>query len=164
MRLCLSELQNLKETTMRAVVQLVKKASVTVNESMVSEIGPGLLILLGVHKNDTPRDAQLLAEKIAHLRIFPDQGKLMNLSVLDVGGEMLVVSQFTLYGDCRKGRRPSYSEAAPPDQAEELYEMFIRETAKLDIPVVSGKFQAMMDVQLVNQGPVTLLLDSTKSF
>ena len=149
---------------MRAVVQLVKKASVTVNESMVSEIGPGLLILLGVHKNDTPRDAQLLAEKIAHLRIFPDQGKLMNLSVLDVGGEMLVVSQFTLYGDCRKGRRPSYSEAAPPDQAEELYEMFIRETAKLDIPVVSGKFQAMMDVQLVNQGPVTLLLDSTKSF
>ena len=164
MRLCLSELQNLKETTMRAVVQLVKKASVTVNESMVSEIGPGLLILLGVHKNDTPRDAQLLAEKIAHLRIFPDQGKLMNLSVLDVGGEMLVVSQFTLYGDCRKGRRPSYSEAAPPDQAKELYEMFIRETAKLDIPVVSGKFQAMMDVQLVNQGPVTLLLDSTKSF
>ena len=149
---------------MRAVVQLVKKASVTVNESMVSEIGPGLLILLGVHKNDTPRDAQLLAEKIAHLRIFPDQGKLMNLSVLDVDGEMLVVSQFTLYGDCRKGRRPSYSEAAPPDQAEELYEMFIRETAKLDIPVVSGKFQAMMDVQLVNQGPVTLLLDSTKSF
>lgn len=149
---------------MRAVVQLVKKASVTVNESMVSEIGPGLLILLGVHKNDTPGDAQLLAEKIAHLRIFPDQGKLMNLSVLDVGGEMLVVSQFTLYGDCRKGRRPSYSEAAPPELAEELYEMFIRETAKLDIPVVSGKFQAMMDVQLVNQGPVTLLLDSTKSF
>ena len=149
---------------MRAVVQLVKKASVTVNESMVSEIGPGLLILLGVHKNDTPRDAQLLAEKIAHLRIFPDQGKLMNLSVLDVGGEMLVVSQFTLYGDCRKGRRPSYSEAAPPELAEKLYEMFIREIVKLDIPVVSGKFQAMMDVQLVNQGPVTLLLDSTKSF
>ena len=149
---------------MRAVAQLVKKASVTVNESMVSEIGPGLVILLGVHKNDTPGDAQFLAEKLAHLRIFPDQGKLMNLSVLDVGGEMLVVSQFTLYGDCRKGRRPSYSEAAPPDQAEELYEMFIRETAKLDIPVVSGKFQAMMDVQLVNQGPVTLLLDSTKSF
>lgn len=149
---------------MRAVIQLVKKASVTVNESMVSEIGPGLLVLLGVHKNDTPRDARMLAEKIVHLRIFPDQGKLMNLSVLDVGGEMLVVSQFTLYGDCRKGRRPSYSEAAPPELAEELYEMFIRETAKLNIPVASGKFQAMMDVELVNQGPVTLLLDTAKSF
>jgi D-tyrosyl-tRNA(Tyr) deacylase len=149
---------------MRAVIQLVKKASVTVNESMISEIGPGLLVLLGVHKNDTPRDARMLAEKIVHLRIFPDQGKLMNLSVLDVGGEMLVVSQFTLYGDCRKGRRPSYSEAAPPELAEELYEMFIRETAKLNIPVVSGKFQAMMDVELVNQGPVTLLLDTAKSF
>ena len=149
---------------MRAVIQLVKKASVTVNESMVSEIGPGLLVLLGVHKNDTPRDAQMLAEKIAHLRIFPDQEKLMNLSVLDVGGEMLVVSQFTLYGDCRKGRRPSYSEAAPPELAEELYEMFLRETAKLNIPVASGKFQAMMDVELVNQGPVTLLLDTAKSF
>ncbi len=149
---------------MRAVIQLVKKASVTVNESMISEIGPGLLVLLGVHKNDTPGDAQVLAEKIVHLRIFPDQGKLMNLSVLDVGGEMLVVSQFTLYGDCRKGRRPSYSEAAPPQLAEELYEMFIRETVKLNIPVASGKFQAMMDVELVNQGPVTLLLDTAKSF
>ena len=149
---------------MRAVVQLVKKASVTVDESIISEISIGLLVLLGVHKNDTPRDAQMLAEKIAHLRIFPDQGKLMNLSVLDVGGEMLVVSQFTLYGDCRKGRRPSYSDAATPEPAEELYEMFMHETAKLKIPVVSGKFQAMMDVQLVNQGPVTLLLDSSKSF
>jgi D-tyrosyl-tRNA(Tyr) deacylase len=106
----------------------------------------------------------MLAEKIAHLRIFPDQGKLMNLSVLDVGGEMLVVSQFTLYGDCRKGRRPSYSRAAPPELAKELYEIFIHETAKLDIPVASGKFQAMMDVELVNQGPVTLLLDSAKTF
>ena len=123
-----------------------------------------LEVLLGVHKNDTPRDAKILAEKIAHLRIFPDEGKLMNLSVLDVGGEMLVVSQFTLYGDCRKGRRPSYSEAAPPELAEELYELFMRETANLNIHVVSGKFQAMMDVQLVNQGPVTLLLDSAKSF
>ena len=149
---------------MRAVVQLVKKASVTIDESMVSEIGTGLVVLLGVHKNDTPRDAQILAKKIAHLRVFPDQGKLMNLSVLDVGGEMLVISQFTLYGDCRKGRRPSYSKAAPPELAEELYEMFIRETAKLNIPVASGKFQAMMDVELVNQGPVTLLLDSAKSF
>ncbi|MDH3390359.1 MAG: D-aminoacyl-tRNA deacylase [Desulfobulbaceae bacterium] len=149
---------------MRAVVQLVKKASVTVNESVISEIGYGLLVLLGVGKNDTPGDAQILAEKIANLRIFPDQEKLMNLSVLDIGGEILVVSQFTLYGDCRKGRRPSYSAAAPPERAEELYETFIRETAKLNIPVASGKFQAMMNVQLVNQGPVTLLLDSAKSF
>ena len=120
--------------------------------------------ILGVQKNDTLGDAKMLAEKIAHLRIFPDQGKLMNLSVLDVEGQILVVSQFTLYGDCRKGRRPSYSNAAPPDQAEELYELFIRETANLGIPVASGKFQAMMDVELINQGPVTLLLDSTKSF
>jgi D-tyrosyl-tRNA(Tyr) deacylase len=95
---------------------------------------------------------------------LPDQSKLMNLSILDVGGQMLVVSQFTLYGDCRKGRRPSYSNAAPPDQAEELYQTFIQETARLEVPVVSGKFQAMMDVELINQGPVTLLLDSAKSF
>ena len=149
---------------MRAVVQLVKKASVSVNGSVISEIGPGLLVLLGVQKNDTPGDVAMLAEKIAHLRIFPDQDKLMNFSVLDVGGEILVVSQFTLYGDCRKGRRPSYSNAAPPDKAEELYELYIQETAKLGIPVSSGKFQAMMDVELINQGPVTLLLDSTKSF
>lgn len=149
---------------MRAVIQLVKQASVTVNGSKISKIGTGLLVLLGVHKNDTPKDAQVLAEKISHLRIFPDQGKLMNLSVIDVGGEILVVSQFTLFGDCRKGRRPSYSDAAQPDLAEELYELFIRETAKQGIIVASGKFQAMMDVQLVNQGPVTLLLDTAKSF
>ena len=149
---------------MRAVVQLVKKASVTVDDSVISKVGPGLLVLLGVNKGDTSGDAKMLAEKIAHLRIFPDQGKLMNLSVLDVEGEMLVVSQFTLYGDCRKGRRPSYSGAAPPDQAKQLYELFIQETSILGIPVYSGKFQAMMDVELTNQGPVTLLLDSTKSF
>jgi D-tyrosyl-tRNA(Tyr) deacylase len=149
---------------MRAVVQLVKKASVTVNRSVISRIGPGLLVLLGVQKNDTAGDAKLLAEKIAHLRIFPDQGKLMNLSVLDVRGQILVVSQFTLYGDCRKGRRPSYSDAAPPELAEKFYEMYIKETAKLGIPVASGKFQAPMEVELINDGPVTLLLDSTKSF
>ena len=149
---------------MRAVVQLVKKASVAVNGTVISRIGPGLLVLLGVQKNDTSSDAKVLAWKIAHLRIFPDRGKLMNLSVLDVGGEMLVVSQFTLYGDCRKGRRPSYSNAAPPGQAEELYERFIREAGKLGVSVASGKFQAMMDVELINQGPVTLLLDSAKSF
>lgn len=149
---------------MRAVVQLVKKASVTVNSSVISAIGPGLLVLLGIQKNDTDADAKLLAEKIAHLRIFPDQGKLMNLSVANVGGQILVVSQFTLYGDCRKGRRPSYSNAAPPEQAEKLYELFIRETAKLGIPIASGRFQALMEVELINQGPVTLLLDTAKSF
>ena len=149
---------------MRAVVQLVQKASVSVNGNVISKIGYGLLVLLGVRKNDTPSDARMLAEKIVHLRIFPDQGKLMNLSVLDVKGQMLIVSQFTLYGDCRKGRRPSYSDAAPPDQAEELYELFIKETARLGVPVASGKFQAMMDVALINDGPVTLLLDSEKSF
>jgi len=149
---------------MRAVVQLVKKAAVSVNGSVISEIGPGLLVLLGIGKNDIPGDARILAEKIAHLRIFPDKSKLMNLSLLDVGGQMLVVSQFTLYGDCRKGRRPSYSNAAPPAQAEELYEVFMRETAELGIRVAAGKFQAMMDVELINQGPVTILLDSAKSF
>jgi D-tyrosyl-tRNA(Tyr) deacylase len=149
---------------MRAVVQLVKKAAVSVNGSVISEIGPGLLVLLGIRKNDIPGDARILAEKIAHLRIFPDKSKLMNLSLLDVGGQMLVVSQFTLYGDCRKGRRPSYSNAAPPAQAAELYEVFMRETAELGIRVAAGKFQAMMDVELINQGPVTILLDSAKSF
>ena len=149
---------------MRAVVQLAQKASVSINGAVISEIGYGLLVLLGFRKNDTPSDARMLAEKIVHLRIFPDQGKLMNLSVLDVKGQMLIVSQFTLYGDCRKGRRPSYSDAAPPDQAEELYELFIKETARLGVPVASGKFQAMMDVALINDGPVTLLLDSEKSF
>jgi D-tyrosyl-tRNA(Tyr) deacylase len=149
---------------MRAVVQLVKKASVAVNGSVISRIGSGLLVLLGIQKNDSSFDAKVLAGKIAHLRIFPDQGKMMNLSVLDVGGEMLVVSQFTLYGDCRKGRRPSYAKAAPPGQAEELYEKFIQEAEKLGVAVAAGKFQAMMDVEFINQGPVTLLLDSAKSF
>ena len=149
---------------MRAVVQLVKKASVTVKGSVISEIGPGLLVLLGIQKYDMAGDAKILAEKIAHLRIFPDGDRLMNLSLLDVGGEMLVVSQFTLYGDCRKGRRPSYSNAASPGQAEELYETFIQETEKIGVPVASGRFQAMMDVELINQGTVTLLLDSAKSF
>lgn len=149
---------------MRAVIQLVSKASVRVRENQVSQIGPGLLVLLGVHKNDTEKDAALLAGKIANLRVFPDQDKLMNLSILDVGGDMLVVSQFTLYGDCRKGRRPSYSGAAPPELANQLYELFMEETRKTGITVASGEFQAMMDVELINQGPVTLLLDSTKLF
>jgi D-tyrosyl-tRNA(Tyr) deacylase len=130
----------------------------------VSEIGSGLLVLLGVHRDDADKDASTLAEKTVNLRVFPDQDKLMNLSILDVGGEMLVVSQFTLYGDCRKGRRPSYSGAAPPEHANRLYELFMDEVKKFGIPVAAGEFQAMMDVELVNQGPVTLLLDSQKLF
>ena len=149
---------------MRAVVQLVNKASVTVSESIISEIGPGLVVLLGVHKNDTPRDAKILAAKIAHLRIFPDEGKLMNLSVLDVGGEMLVVSQFTLYGDCRKGRRPGFVAAARPEEANRLYESFVAEVRGTGIKVETGRFQEHMDVELVNDGPVTLLLDSRRDF
>ncbi len=149
---------------MRAVIQLVRKASVRVGENQVSKIGPGLLVLLGIHRDDTENDAAMLAEKVTNLRVFPDQDKLMNLSILDMGGEMLVVSQFTLYGDCRKGRRPSYSSAAPPELANRLYELFMEETRKTGITVASGEFQAMMDVELINQGPVTLLLDSTKKF
>jgi D-tyrosyl-tRNA(Tyr) deacylase len=149
---------------MRVVIQLVSKASVRVGEKQVSQIGSGLLVLLGVHRDDTAKDAQIMAEKVTNLRVFPDRDKLMNLSILDVGGEMLVVSQFTLYGDCRKGRRPSYSGAAPPEKAKELYELFMSEVEKNGIPVAAGEFQAMMDVELINQGPVTLLLDSTKLF
>jgi D-tyrosyl-tRNA(Tyr) deacylase len=149
---------------MRAVVQLVKQASVSVDGAVVSRIGPGLLVLVGVHKDDTPRDAKMLAEKTVNLRVFPDDNRLMNLSLLDVGGEMLVVSQFTLYGDCRKGRRPSYGSAAGPEQAEELYELFMKEAGSLGVSVAAGRFQAMMDVELVNQGPVTLLLDSARTF
>lgn len=149
---------------MRAVVQLVRQASVTVDNSVVSRIGAGLLVLLGICKEDTPRDAKMLAQKTVHLRIFPDGKRLMNLSLLDVGGEMLVVSQFTLYGDCRKGRRPSYTGAAGPEQAEELYELFMKEACSLGVAVAAGRFQAMMDVELTNQGPVTLLLDSARTF
>jgi D-tyrosyl-tRNA(Tyr) deacylase len=125
-------------------------------------IGPGLLVLLGVGKKDVEQDAILLADKIANLRIFEDQHGLMNLSLLEVQGEMLVVSQFTLFGDCRKGRRPSYSSAAPPAEAMRLYEQFIAEIRTRQIPVATGIFQAMMDVTLINNGPVTLLLDTEK--
>ena len=149
---------------MRAVIQLVSSASVRVQEDQISTIGPGLLVLLGVHKEDSERDAAMMAEKVANLRVFPDQDKLMNRSILDVSGEMLVVSQFTLYGDCRKGRRPSYSGAAAPEHAKRLYELFMDEVKKIGIPVAADEFQAMMEVELVNQGPVTLLLDSQKNF
>ena len=149
---------------MRAVVQLAGKASVTVEDRIIGSIGRGLVVFLGVHKQDTIKDAHYLADKIANLRIFPDENGQMNRSVLDVGGEVLVVSQFTLFGDCRKGRRPGYSSAAPPAKAKELYENFITSLAKLGLKVATGEFQAMMDVALVNTGPVTLLLDSFKLF
>jgi D-tyrosyl-tRNA(Tyr) deacylase len=149
---------------MRAVVQLVSEASVRVGEVTRSSIGMGLVVFLGVHAEDSGKDATYLAEKIANLRIFPDKKRLMNRSVLDVGGEALVVSQFTLYGDCRKGRRPSYNSAAPPDKARELYALFITALKNCRVGVATGEFQAMMEVSLVNNGPVTLLVDSAKLF
>lgn len=149
---------------MRAVVQLVSEASVTVADRMVGRIGPGLVVLLGIHHGDQEKDARYLAEKVAHLRIFQDEHGQMNRSVLEEKGELLVVSQFTLLGDCRKGRRPSYSQAAPPEQARELYLVFCRAAEKMGLGVATGKFQAMMQVCLTNNGPVTLLLDSQKLF
>lgn len=149
---------------MRAVVQRVSSASVCVDEEVCGAIGPGLLVLLGVGKNDSEQEAVLLADKITNLRIFEDKQGLMNLSLLEVHGEMLVVSQFTLFGDCRKGRRPSYTTAASPSEASILYEQFIQEIRSRQIRVASGKFQAMMNVTLVNNGPVTLLLDTEKQF
>jgi D-tyrosyl-tRNA(Tyr) deacylase len=130
----------------------------------VGEIGQGLLVLLGVGRGDTEADAAYLAEKIVHLRIFEDAEGKMNRSLLDIGGEMLVVSQFTLYGDCRRGRRPSYSEAAPPEHARALYEYFVERARQYGPRVETGIFQEMMDVELVNVGPVTVLLDSRKQF
>jgi len=149
---------------MRAVVQRVSQASVSVDEQLCGAIGPGLLVLLGVGKNDSEQDAVFLADKIVNLRIFDDKQGLMNLSLLEVQGEMLVVSQFTLFGDCRKGRRPSYSTAAPPAEATRLYERFIDEIRAREITMATGKFQTMMSVTLVNNGPVTLLLDTEKQF
>jgi len=149
---------------MRAVVQRVSQASVCVDGQVCGAIESGLLVLLGVGKNDKEQDAAFLADKIANLRIFDDEQGLMNLSLLETQGEMLVISQFTLFGDCRKGRRPSYSTAAPPAEAVRLYEQFIREIRTKQITVATGKFQALMDVALVNNGPVTLLLDTEKQF
>lgn len=149
---------------MRAVVQRVSKASVTVEGRVVGEIGPGLLVLLAVGRGDTEADADYLAEKVRWLRIFPDEAGQMNLSVKDVRGGVLAVSQFTLYGDCRRGRRPGYSDAAPPAEAEALYRRFVGRLGESGLPVAEGVFRAMMDVSLVNAGPVTLLLDSRKAF
>lgn len=149
---------------MRAVVQRVTKASVTVEERVTGEIGPGLLVLLGVAQNDTEADADYLAEKIAGLRIFEDPDEKMNLSVLDVGGAVLAVSQFTLYGDVRRGKRPSFDGAARPEQAKKLYDYFVEKIRAGGLRCETGVFQAMMEVELVNSGPVTILLDSTKAF
>ncbi|MBM76355.1 MAG: D-tyrosyl-tRNA(Tyr) deacylase [Proteobacteria bacterium] len=145
---------------MRAVVQRSKKATVHVGEELVGAIDAGLVILLAVAPQDTEKQVVWLAEKIAHLRIFPDEAGKMNLSLLDVGLEALVVSQFTLYGDCRKGRRPNFTRSAHPDIAKPLYEYFCRHLASLSVPVETGRFAAMMDVQLCNDGPVTLIVDS----
>ena len=149
---------------MRAVVQRVSSASVTVDGELVGEIGPGLLVLLGVAQADTDEDANYLAEKTVNLRIFEDDAGKMNRSLLEVGGRMLAVSQFTLLGDCRKGRRPSFIEAAPPEAGKRLYERFCDAVRQFGVAVETGRFQAMMDVALVNDGPVTVLVDSKKAF
>lgn len=149
---------------MRACVQRVAEASVTVDGQCVGRIGRGLLVLLGVGHADQPRDAQWLADKIIELRIFADPQGKMNLSLDEIGGQMLVVSQFTLWGDCRKGRRPSFIQAAAPEQGEQLYEAFVHAVGARGIQVATGRFRAHMDVALVNDGPVTLLLDSDKLF
>jgi D-tyrosyl-tRNA(Tyr) deacylase len=149
---------------MRGVIQRVASAAVTVAGEEVGSIGPGLLVLLGVHKDDTARDVAWLADKIINLRVFEDDQARMNRSLQDTGGAMLVVSQFTLLGDCRKGRRPSWSAAAPPQKARQLYEDFVAAVQQAGVQTATGKFQAMMQVSLVNDGPVTLLLDSHKQF
>lgn len=149
---------------MRGVVQRVSRAKVTVDGEVTGEIGRGILLLLGVAVTDTEKEADYLVEKTLNLRIFEDADDKMNLSLLDIGGELLVVSQFTLYGDTRKGRRPSFINAAPPERANALYEYFVAEAGKQIRKVATGKFQAMMDVELVNDGPVTILIDSDKAF
>jgi D-tyrosyl-tRNA(Tyr) deacylase len=145
---------------MRIVLQRVKKASVSVSGAMVGSIGPGLLILLGIHKDDTPAQADFLVDKCAGLRIFADDAGKMNRSLADAGGGALVVSQFTLYGDCSRGRRPSFTDAADADKGRTLYEYFVSRLRQLVPGVATGVFGAMMDVELINDGPVTFVLDS----
>lgn len=145
---------------MRAVIQRVINSSVTVDNKVIGEIGPGLLVLLGISRMDTGVDADYLSGKILNLRIFEDDAGKMNRSLLETGGEMLVVSQFTLYGDCRKGRRPSFAHAAEPEQAVVLYEHFVQSVRGKGVSVQTGRFKAMMAVSLINDGPVTLILES----
>ena len=145
---------------MRALVQRVARASVTVDDVITAQIGKGLVILLGVTKADTAYDAEKLADKVTRLRIFPDSNRKMNFSVLDISGELLVVSQFTLYADTRRGNRPSYSDAARPELAEPLYQHFVESCRRAGIVVKTGQFQAYMNVELVNEGPVTILCEN----
>ena len=149
---------------MRAVVQRVSQAQVTVDGRIVGAIGFGLMVLLGIHRLDGQKDLDWMVDKILHLRIFEDEAGLMNRSLLEVGGQLLVVSQFTLCGDCRTGRRPSWNDAAQPDTARQWYEQFLETCRQRGIPTQEGMFGAMMDVALTNAGPVTILLDSHKLF
>ena len=149
---------------MRAVIQRVSRAKVTVGDMVSGQIGRGLLVLLGVAQTDKDADADYLAQKVAGLRIFEDDAGKMNLSVTDIKGSLLVVSQFTLYGDARRGKRPSFDAAAPPQEARQLYEYFVARVRAAGLPCETGQFQEMMQVELVNDGPVTILLDSTKLF
>ena len=149
---------------MRAVVQRVTRASVKVDGETVGQIEKGLLVLLGVAQDDTEADADYLADKIVGMRVFEDADEKMNLAVTEVGGAILAVSQFTLYGDMRRGRRPSFDAAARPEQARKLYEYFVEKIRAAGVRCETGKFQAMMEVELVNDGPVTILMDSRKSF
>ncbi len=149
---------------MRAVVQRVLEARVQVERAVVGEIGKGILVFLGVAQGDSHEDVRILADKVVHLRLFPDADDKMNRSVLEIDGGILVVSQFTLLGDCRKGRRPSYAAAATPDQARGLYEAFVVVLRQVATVVATGRFQELMQVQLINDGPVTLLIDSRRTF
>jgi D-aminoacyl-tRNA deacylase len=149
---------------MRAVIQRVKSAAVTVDGEIVGQVDKGLVVLVGVAKDDGPADVEYMAKKIANLRIFPDQDRLLHFTTAEVGGGVLVVSQFTVFGDCRKGRRPSFDQSAPPELAEKLYEDLVAALVGLGLPVATGRFRAMMEVSLVNDGPVTLLVDSKKLF
>src|SRR5436190_21704504 len=145
---------------MRLVIQRVSQASVTIDSSTAGAIQTGLVVLIGISRSDTRADADYLSDKLLGLRIFPDDSGKMNRNVAEAGGGLLLVSQFTLYGDCRKGRRPSFDQAAPPDQAKAIYDYFVETLRRGSVPVETGVFQAMMEVHLVNQGPVTILVDS----
>lgn len=145
---------------MRAVIQRVKECTVSTDLSIIGKIGRGLLIFLGIAKSDQREDAKYLADKVVNLRIFEDVNGRMNRSLVDIKGEMLVVSQFTLLGNCRKGRRPSFIEAAEPEKAKELYDYFIEKVRRIGVSVETGRFRAIMDVALINEGPVTLIVES----